>query len=208
MMHCLVALVQGHTLEDVWYHLKTQLGITDENYQHCARFPIYGTGQGSGNSPPVWLVISSILFDCYEHKAHSSTFESPNGTIQMRLFRSGFVDNTASFLKKFLENNPPSPKELISMLTHDSQVWCNLLWKSGRALELPKFMYYFWSYQFTNTERPYLQGSQVAPDVLIQNGDCTKVKKVPALLAYESYRTLGYYKSPCISQKQQFDILQ
>jgi hypothetical protein len=68
-MHKFVALVQGKTLEDVRYHLKTKLGISAENYQHCQISLIYGTGQGSGNSPTVWLVISSILFNCYESKA-------------------------------------------------------------------------------------------------------------------------------------------
>jgi hypothetical protein len=47
-MHKFVALVQGKTLEDVWYHLKTKLGISAENYQHCQISLIYGTSQGSG----------------------------------------------------------------------------------------------------------------------------------------------------------------
>jgi hypothetical protein len=95
-MHRFVALVQGKTLEEVRYHLKTKLGISDENYKHCDIYPIYGTGQGSGNSPTVWLVISSILFDCYESKAFGATFESPDRTLRLRLFRAGFVDDTTS----------------------------------------------------------------------------------------------------------------
>jgi hypothetical protein len=81
-MHQLVALVQGCTLEKVHYHLKTQLGISEENYKHCQSFPIYGTDQGSGNSPMVWLVISSVLFNCYEEKAYGAVFESPDRTIR------------------------------------------------------------------------------------------------------------------------------
>ena len=77
-MHRCVALVQGKTLQDVHYHLKTNLGVSEENYKHCEIHPIYGTGQGSGNSPIIWLVISSVLFNCYESKAHGATFECPD----------------------------------------------------------------------------------------------------------------------------------
>jgi hypothetical protein len=34
-MHRFIALVQGRTLEEVKYHLKTKLGVSEENYQHC-----------------------------------------------------------------------------------------------------------------------------------------------------------------------------
>jgi hypothetical protein len=194
-------------LEDIQYHLKTQLGISEENYKHCQCFPIYGTGQGSGNSPTVWLVISSVLFNCYEEKAYGAVFESPDCTIRMKLFRSGFVDDTAGYVNKFLEDFSPSPKEMIRMLTHDSQLWSDLLWTSGGALELPKCMYHYWHYQFTLPGRPYLQASQIGPDFFIKTGDRTQTEKVPSLSAYKLYKTLGYYKSPCGSQAKQLQVL-
>jgi hypothetical protein len=46
-----------------------QLLCTEENYKHCQCYPIYGMGQGSGNSLTIWLVISFVLFNCYEEKA-------------------------------------------------------------------------------------------------------------------------------------------
>jgi hypothetical protein len=39
----------------------------------------------------------------------------------MKLFRSGFVDDTAGYVNQFLEDIPPSPEKMIRMLTHDSQ---------------------------------------------------------------------------------------
>jgi hypothetical protein len=96
-MHKFVALVQGHTLEDVRYHLQTKLGISTGNYQHCQTSPIYGTGQGSGNSPTVGLVISSIatsprLTEPYlraqiEHYEYNST-EQDSLTIQQAMSTS------------------------------------------------------------------------------------------------------------------------
>ena len=59
-----MTMVMANTLEEARYKLKTQLGISEEFYQHSIAFPIFGTGQGSGNSPAIWCFISSILFDC------------------------------------------------------------------------------------------------------------------------------------------------
>jgi hypothetical protein len=126
-----IAIVQGKTLSDVRYHLKTQLGVTDEFYQHSTISPIYGTGQGSGNSPTVWLVFSSILFRCYSATAHGARFESPDGTVAIDLYRVGFVDDTCSYVNQFLAHTIPTLQELISLLSHDSQLWCDLLWKLG-----------------------------------------------------------------------------
>jgi hypothetical protein len=93
------------------------------------------------------------------------------------------------------------------MLTHDSQLWSDLLWTSGGALELPKCLYHYWNYSFTKTGKPFLQGSQIGPDIIIQVGDRSKSETVPFRSAYESYKTLGYYKSPCGSQRKQFSVL-
>jgi hypothetical protein len=51
------------TLEKARYHIRTDMGLTDESYTHSPLFPIYGTGQGSGNSPAIWCFLSSVLYD-------------------------------------------------------------------------------------------------------------------------------------------------
>ena len=206
-LHRCVALVQGHTLEDVRYHLKTNLGITEENYTHCEIYPIYGTGQGSGNSPTVWLVISSVLFNCYESRAHGALFESPDRSISLQLYRVGFVDDTQSYINKFEDDEPPSPEEMIRLLTHDSQLWSDLLWASGGALELPKCLYHHWHYYFHPTGTPILYARQTGPDVVLSTGDRTASETVPFRSPYNAHKTLGYWKSPSGTQTTQFKIL-
>jgi hypothetical protein len=51
--HSQIVWVNATTLEDARYKLKTALGTSDDSYSHCAAFPLYGTGQGSGNSPVI-----------------------------------------------------------------------------------------------------------------------------------------------------------
>jgi hypothetical protein len=50
-LHRDVVFVHATTLAQTKYKLKTSLGISEEFYDNCQAFPIYGTGQGSGKSP-------------------------------------------------------------------------------------------------------------------------------------------------------------
>jgi hypothetical protein len=204
----LIAIVQGKTLSEVRYHLKTQLGVTDKFYQHSTISSIYGTGQGSGNSPTVWLVISSILFCCYSATAHGARFESPDGSVGINLYCIGFVDDTCSYVNQFLDNTNPAPKELTSLLSHDSQLWCDLLWKSGGSLELPKCTYHYSQYKFASDSRPYLQSGRIGPAVILKHGDGITLQTVPSTSAYKSYKMLGCYKSPSGVQATQLKVLQ
>jgi hypothetical protein len=61
-LHRKVAVVHGRTLREARYKLKTAIGISAMEYTHSSHLPIFGTGQGSGNSPMVWLFISAGLF--------------------------------------------------------------------------------------------------------------------------------------------------
>jgi hypothetical protein len=118
-----------------------------------------------------WLVIRSILFDCYESKAFGTTFKSPDWTVRLYQFCAGFVGNTASYVNKFLQNIPPTLEAMMAMLTHDLKLRSDFLRTSGGALELPKCLYHYLNYSSTKIRKPFLQGTQIGPDVIIQVGD-------------------------------------
>jgi hypothetical protein len=70
------------TLEAAQYRLRTEIGLSEASYSHTAQTPIYGTGQGSGNSPMIWCFLSSTLFDCYETQAFGAIYETPDKKYQ------------------------------------------------------------------------------------------------------------------------------
>ena len=152
-------------------------------------------------------MVSSIFFNCYESKAHGALFESPDRSISLQLYRVGFVDDTQSYVNKFEDDVPPSPEEMIRLLTHDSQLWSDLLWASGGALELPKCTYHHWQYYFNPTGAPILHARQTGPDVVLRTGDGSRLETVPFRSPYNAHKTLGYYKSPSGTQSTQFKIL-
>eukprot|EP00957_Ditylum_brightwellii_P192512 14658037-Ditylum_brightwellii.AAC.1 len=77
-LHKNVTFAHATTLEKAKYHLKTALGVSDEYYQHCHLYPIYGSVQGATNSPQTWLITSSTPYDMFDESAHGATFVSPD----------------------------------------------------------------------------------------------------------------------------------
>jgi hypothetical protein len=115
-IHKNVAFVMATTLQECKYKLKTLLGISDEYYKHCKFFPIYGTGQGSGNSPAIWCIISSVLFDCHASRAHGATFESPDRTQRITFYMIVFVDNSTGQANAFLMDTQPQATHLVARM--------------------------------------------------------------------------------------------
>ena len=181
--------------------------MTDEYYQHCTITPIYGTGQGSANSPTIWLVVSSILFRCFSKQAHGARFETPEKKICIDIFRVGFDDDTCGYVNEFSLDVPSTPDWLIEMLSFDSQLWSDLLWKSGGSLELLKCTYHFSHFKFAVDGTPFLQCGQVGPTVSVQSSEDHSDQIVPHRSAYKAYKTLGCYKSPSGTQKTQWNVL-
>jgi hypothetical protein len=100
--HRNLVLINASMLKSARYLLKTMLGMSSPAYQNSDVFPIYGSGQGSGNSPGLWCCISSTLFDIYAEKAHGAYFQTPCGTITTKVYMIGFVDDTSGSTNDFL----------------------------------------------------------------------------------------------------------
>ena len=113
-----VCIVEGRTLAEARYHLKTKLGVSDEFVQHCRFHPWFGNGQGAGDSPTKWLVMSSTLFDEYESRATGALYESPDGTWSLQLFLVGFVDDVRNAINKF-SHQDATMEELCMSAQHD-----------------------------------------------------------------------------------------
>eukprot|EP00957_Ditylum_brightwellii_P140240 10685465-Ditylum_brightwellii.AAC.1 len=104
-LHKNVPFTHATTLEQAKYCLKTALGISDEYYQHCQLYPIYGSGQDATNSPQTWLKISSTLCDIFEESTYGATFVGPDQVHQVLLDILGFVGDVNNQLNEFCNNN-------------------------------------------------------------------------------------------------------
>ncbi|MFM8621857.1 MAG: hypothetical protein ACKOB3_00515, partial [Holophagaceae bacterium] len=130
--------IHGQMLRQAEYRLRTPKGISETSYSHTNELPIYGSGQGSGNSPVLWLLISATLFDVHEKHVKGATFTSPDNTTEVSISISGFVDDTNASLNEWNPQTQGPTDQLLEQLQHDAQTWNDLLFTSGGKLELNK----------------------------------------------------------------------
>ena len=129
-----VAVVHALTLQQAMFHLRTQLGFSDLSYSHSVHFPIYGSGQGSGNSPSIWLFISSTLCDAHFETSFGASFASTDGTEQVKISMVGFVDDCTGTTNDFQPQAQVELHEIVQRMERDAQTWNDLLWCSGGKL--------------------------------------------------------------------------
>jgi hypothetical protein len=79
----------------------------------------------------------------------------------------GFGDDSTGQANAFLLDTQPRAKQLVARMREDAQLWNDLLWASGGALELPKCTYHDIDYAFTLDGAPILSGSQVGGDIIL-----------------------------------------
>lgn len=133
-LHRRLALLHGHTLKQARYKLRTAIGISALEYSHCEEFPLYGSGQGSGNSPALWLFISATLFNIHDREAYGAKLQDPQGKHTVQLHLSGFVDDTNAALNDWQPQDEVELDTLLDRLRHDAQLWNDLLFISGGKL--------------------------------------------------------------------------
>jgi hypothetical protein len=79
---CTPEAVKMHadTLINAKYYLKTKNGISEKSYSHTRETPVYGNGQGAGDSPSQWSQESAMLIDLYEREAPRATMTTSTKT--------------------------------------------------------------------------------------------------------------------------------
>ena len=207
-VHPKVVGVHATTLKEARYHLKTAFGVSDEYYQHCDAFPIYGTGQGSTNSPIIWMFISSVLFDMYSDNAYGSTFATPTDDLAQPSKIVGFVDDSNCTTNSWYSVDQEDYGDLIQMATEDAQLWADILWLSGGHLELRKCSFHFLTFKFSPLGFPSLENSVDAPaTITIQDPQTKEYVDITRLEPDEPHKTLGHWIEPSLSGKKQLEML-
>ncbi len=206
-----VTASNARTLEQASYHIRTELGVSPDGYKHCEENPIFGTGQGSANSPAIWCFISSLLYQCYDTLAIPATYCSPDQTGHVDLGMVGFVDDSNGQTNVFMECEvkPSVTLQKIQLsLQHNAQVWANLLGVSGGALELLKCSVCVATWAFTSQGAPVLQTDKDRfASISVQDPTSGIENKLEYLSPYTSHKTLGHFKEPAGTQRRQRDEL-
>ncbi|KAI2497109.1 hypothetical protein MHU86_17370 [Fragilaria crotonensis] len=157
-----VTVSNASTLEKTEFHVRTDLGISPTSYHHEESFPIYGTGQGSANSPAIWCFLS--------------------------------MTDLARPLNKWSRK--------LKITLNVGPIYCTQV----VALELSKCSSHILQWQFSITGAPVLVPSHVSNDVCIEVRDhlSNSAQHLQLLSAYTAHKTLGHYKDPAGTQREQY----
>ena len=204
-VHPQVAKAYADTLFQAKYHIRTELGVSPTSYWHTDEWPIYGTGQGSGNSPMTWLFLSCLLFATYYKIARHAKYCNPDGTNETTIAMIGFVDDSNGQV-----NNVQSPQtdetlhQLMQDAKHNATTWASHLGVTGGALELSKCSYHVVFWRFSAQGDPILMNMKAElPPIEVVDPTTHQAHVMEYLHPYAAHKTLGHYKEPAGIQVEQ-----
>ena len=100
------------------------MGVAETGYGHTNEWPMDGSGQGSGNLPTIWCLLSCILFDCYDLQYHKAIYCHPDRSNSMEIGMIGFVDNTNGQTNNFQHDETSQTLPgLLCNLQANAQLW-------------------------------------------------------------------------------------
>lgn len=147
--------IHADTLERMQYKVKIAFGISNQHYSGEQGKPLFGTGQGSGASPAVWLTLVVILMNTLDRLTRERIrFRSPDSPMRHQRLTDAFVDDTSL---AFNDNGHQMDYDtMINKMQQIAQNWENLLAYSGGALNLKKCSWSMLFWEWTNG-RPSLR---------------------------------------------------
>jgi hypothetical protein len=196
--------MHAETLRKAKYHLKTKQGISKDFYSNETT-PVYGNGQGAGDSPSQWSQESALLFDLYEKARPGAKMSSRSGMTLAEIPMAAFADDTNLF-----GNNDDGTKTravLIQEAKEAFSTWDRLLHATGHFLELGKCACYLSLWDFQEDGYAYTLEPEEHKQEIIVTDIQGKKQKIPQLPTNKTQKLLGVMKSPIGDQQDETDRL-
>lgn len=187
------------------YTITMTHGISEENYAGTPFEPLFGTGQGSGASPAIWLTLVVILMDTLDRVIPERiTFHSPDSEMVHSCLIDAFVDDTSV---GFTDPGFLSLKTMVSKLSNIAQTWEKLLFYSGGALNLKKCSWYIMHWDWKKG-RPHMQRiTEGDPTLSMTTQGENNSQSIKRLELSTASRILGVYLSPNGDFSEQLQVL-
>jgi hypothetical protein len=165
-----------------------RIKISKGSYSRSDDSPAFRTGQGSTR---IWNFNSSVLFETFGRSAYGATYYSTSGS-KLKIGMTGFVDDDNCNSCEDAITHEDHSDGIISRMRYGAQLWHDLLWTSGGALELTKCQYYLMDWDFTIAGAPILNTgtNDNHIDLISPVGDELCIKQ---LGCGTLYKTLGIF---------------
>jgi uncharacterized spore protein YtfJ len=85
--------LHNNLLLQMRYNVMIEVASGEKTFQNIDETTIYGTGQGCGNSPIIWLFISNILIRMFSRKAIGEKYMEHSQIKSLEAKISAYVDD-------------------------------------------------------------------------------------------------------------------
>jgi hypothetical protein len=196
--------MHSETLSRAEYHIKTQHGISTEFYSNSMS-PVYGNGQGAGNSPSQWCQQSALLFQLYKEKMAGAQMSSKYGNIKRTIPMAAFADDTNLLGNN--DDNKKSHEELTNKAQQSFTTWNGLLNASGHFMELTKCACYLSFWQFQDDGYAYTMSPDEHGQTIHVNDINGQQQEIPQMESNQPQKLLGVMKCPIGDQQAEVQRL-
>jgi hypothetical protein len=188
--------IHGQTLAKMKHYIKTAQGTSASYYSNDHEGPLFGSGQGSGGSPPLWLITWVALSNALNSVMTGMSFCSPDPSNSTARNNDAFVDDTTGGVNDTHLSTPLSPTDLAARLQQLAQLWECLLFASGGRLELIKCFFYVIVWKWIDGEATMMSTEELNASISLTCGSDPH----PVLIAHKdvhiSHKTLGTQMNP------------
>jgi len=190
-------------LESSLYELKLSNGISS-SYRSTVDKYLFGTGQGTGWSPPSWAALSDIVSRIMNRHTPGMKLKHPDGSCVDRTL-DAFVDDTNGGLttdgfNDFIPSSPTSPVQKQSTLYAQTeanvQFYGRVLFTTGGRLALHKCAISLLRTIWRNGMRRYENTHITTRPLAIQQGISQDYQEIKIVSPKEARRMLGVYVAP------------
>ena len=192
-----IVRMHARALANMKYYVKRAHGISERFYRALCSYLLFGTGQGSGASPSVWLTLVICLLSALSTMAPiAMKFVDPWNDISNERIADSYVDDTAVGVSDAMQDEPMSIPEIIGHLQDVAQKWERILYSSGGSLELRKCFWYLVYWEWVDG-RPQMMPSISSPAMIaLTKGHIPVYMVIERKETWEAMRTLGIWVAP------------
>jgi hypothetical protein len=131
--------------------LKLAKKVTKQTYGNTKKTKLYGTGQGSGNSPFIWTLISSEIIKIYHKYVKGAEYKDPQDKYTTNLKMTAYVDDINAHI---IHNKNQTTQQIKQEIKRNAIIWEKILYITGGKLSATKCTYYTNKWTFSTTSRP------------------------------------------------------
>jgi len=202
-------------LEQATYCIKTSKGISKFKYGSCIESYLYGTGQGTGWSPPNWGAISDLISTVMGKNTPGMKLTHPNRKFYSDRSYDAFVDDVNGGLTSDgLYTFHPSPTSTVPLLQTiyeqiqiNVQYYSRLLFTSGGKLALDKCRIYILEYVWKLGKRKMVNTADKYEDIQLNQTFQGSNDTIKLLNPDVARKMLGAYVAPDGNTKLQYKVL-